>query len=68
MYHLKVSVSRGDQRAFGSWASDAPLPAAVSVATIEAPQDPPACATTVAPLADPGLGTVGASLQDIVSV
>ena len=52
----------------GSLASDAPLPIAASVATIEASQDPPAGAVTEAPLAKPNPRTVSASLQGNVSV
>ena len=67
MYPLEVSVSRGDQIAFGSLAFDAPFPIAASVATIEDPQDPPVGTTTMASLAESSSGIARASLQGSMS-
>ena len=58
---LEVNVSRGDQSASGSLIYDAPLSTIDSGLTIEAPQDPPAGATIVAPLVEPIFGATGAS-------
>jgi len=50
-YPLEASVSRGDQNASRSLASDARLSTVASIATIEASQDPPIGVITEASLA-----------------
>ena len=64
---LEVSVSRGDQSASRSLASDAPSPAAASATTTEVPKDPPAGVATEGPLAQPRSGAAEMSLQGSVS-